>query len=422
MPLKSYQRYAVTIVPIILIGLILYYFSDIVTYIVLAWTLSMVGAPINNFLRKWIGASGAAVATIMTFLLTFLVIVYLFIPPIVQQARNLTKVDYAKVINSFEEPINDWNQWLIKRGILEESEVEDIAILDQIDKVPLSHVEVISLDSILQRQDSSKTAINILINIPKQDSKIKDIENQEVANQGNFFERIRNGILTFFNPSQIPRVLSSIVGALGNVLITIMSVFFIAFFFLKEQGLFTKMLESIVPNDTESQWTHAIDESALMLRRYFSGVLLQIIVITILVSSVLKIFGFEYALLIGFFAALMNVIPYLGPILGGSFGIIITVSSHLDADFYGELLPQMGLIVLVFAFMQLLDNFILQPNIFSKSVKAHPLEIFLIILIGAKLGGILGMVIAIPLYTILRVLAKVFFSEFKLVQRITKGL
>ena len=82
----------------------------------------------------------------------------------------------------------------------------------------------------------------------------------------------------------------------------------------------------------------------------------------------------------------------------------------------------MGLIVLVFAFMQLLDNFILQPNIFSKSVKAHPLEIFLIILIGAKLGGILGMVIAIPLYTILRVLAKVFFSEFKLVQRITKGL
>ncbi len=422
MPLKSYQRYAVTIIPIVLIGLLIYYFSDIFTYIVLAWTMSMVGAPINNFLRRWIGASGAAVATIMTFSLTFLAILYLFIPPIVQQARNLARVDYAKVINSFEEPINDWNQWLIKRGIMEENNPEEITVLDRIDDRPLSHVEIISLDSILHRDDSSRTGINIIVNIPKQDINFNENPEQDQVHQGSFFERVRLNLLTFFNPSQIPKVFSSLVGALGNIMVTIMSVFFIAFFFLKEQGLFTKMLESIVPNDTESQWTHAIDESALLLRRYFSGVLLQIIIITIVVSSVLKILGFEYALLIAFFAALMNVIPYLGPMLGGSFGIIITVSSHLDTDFYNELLPQMGLIVLVFAFMQLLDNFILQPNIFSKSVKAHPLEIFLIILIGAKLGGILGMVIAIPLYTVLRVLAKVFFSEFKLVQRITEGL
>jgi len=422
MPLKSYQRYAVTIIPLLLLGIIIYYFSDIVTYIVLAWTLSMVGAPINNFLRRWIGASGAAVTTILTFSFTFLAILYLFIPPIVQQARNLARVDYAKVINSFEEPINDWNEWLIKRGILEESKAQEIAVVDIQKKESLSHVEIISLDSILHREDSSRTGINIIVNIPKQEINFNDNANQVVVSEGTFFERVRENILTFFNPSQIPKVFSSIMGALGNIMVTIMSVFFIAFFFLKEQGLFTKMVESVVPNESEGQWTHAMDESALMLRRYFSGVLLQIIVITILVSSVLKILGFEYALLIGFFAALMNVIPYLGPLLGGSFGIIITVSSHLDADFYSELLPQMGLIVLVFAFMQMLDNFILQPNIFSKSVKAHPLEIFLIILIGAKLGGILGMIIAIPLYTILRVLAKVFFSEFKLVQRITEGL
>jgi len=72
--------------------------------------------------------------------------------------------------------------------------------------------------------------------------------------------------------------------------------------------------------------------------------------------------------------------------------------------------------------MQLLDNFILQPNIFSKSVKAHPLEIFIVVLMGAKIGGIIGMVVAIPIYTVLRVLAKVFLSEFKVVQSITKGI
>ena len=72
--------------------------------------------------------------------------------------------------------------------------------------------------------------------------------------------------------------------------------------------------------------------------------------------------------------------------------------------------------------MQLLDNFILQPNIFSKSVNAHPLEIFIVVLMGAKIGGIIGMVVAIPIYTVLRVLAKVFLSEFKVVQSITKGI
>ena len=72
--------------------------------------------------------------------------------------------------------------------------------------------------------------------------------------------------------------------------------------------------------------------------------------------------------------------------------------------------------------MQLLDNFILQPQIFSASVKAHPLEIFICVLVGAKIGGILGMVLAIPVYTVLRVIAKVFLSEFKIVQKITGGM
>ena len=67
----------------------------------------------------------------------------------------------------------------------------------------------------------------------------------------------------------------------------------------------------------------------------------------------------------------------------------------------------------------MLDNFILQPFIFSNSVRAHPLEIFIVILMGATVNGVLGMVLAIPTYTVLRVLASVFFSEFKIVKSIT---
>ena len=71
---------------------------------------------------------------------------------------------------------------------------------------------------------------------------------------------------------------------------------------------------------------------------------------------------------------------------------------------------------------QMLDNFLLQPNIFSKSVKAHPLEIFIVVLMGAKIGGVAGMVLAIPAYTVLRVLLKVFFSEFEVVKRLTSSI
>ena len=128
------------------------------------------------------------------------------------------------------------------------------------------------------------------------------------------------------------------------------------------------------------------------------------------------------ALLIGFFAAVINVIPYLGPLIGAVFAIFITISSNLDLEFYSEMMPLLLKVVAVFGAMQMLDNFILQPYIFSNSVLAHPLEIFIIILIGAKLNGITGMILAIPVYTILRVIARVFLSEYKIVQKLTGGI
>ena len=73
-------------------------------------------------------------------------------------------------------------------------------------------------------------------------------------------------------------------------------------------------------------------------------------------------------------------------------------------------------------FAQLIDNFLSQPYIFSNSVKSHPLEIFLVILSGGILFGIVGMILAIPLYTVIKVFLKVFFSDNKLVKKLTKNL
>ena len=105
--------------------------------------------------------------------------------------------------------------------------------------------------------------------------------------------------------------------------------------------------------------------------------------------------------------------------IGAVIGVIIGISTNLDLDFYTQVIPLSLKICVVFAIMQLIDNFVLQPLIFSNSVKAHPLEIFIIVISAGTLWGVLGMIIANLIHTF-RVIAKEFLSEFKLVQELTK--
>ena len=87
-----------------------------------------------------------------------------------------------------------------------------------------------------------------------------------------------------------------------------------------------------------------------------------------------------------------------------------------------ETLPMLGWMTLVFGSVQVIDNVLFQPLIYSSSVKAHPLEIFLVIMAAGSMAGIMGMILAIPVYTIMRVIAKEFLVNMKLVQKMTKNL
>ncbi|KXK39096.1 MAG: permease [Bacteroidetes bacterium OLB9] len=144
--------------------------------------------------------------------------------------------------------------------------------------------------------------------------------------------------------------------------------------------------------------------------------------IAVILSVGLTFFGVKNALLIAFFAAIINVIPYIGPVIGMVFGVLLTISSNTDLAFYSGIMPIIFNVLIMFGIVHLIDNLVLQPNIFSKSVKAHPLEIFIIVMMGAKIGGIMGMVLAIPFYTAFRVIGKVFLSEFKVIHTLTRNL
>ena len=183
-----------------------------------------------------------------------------------------------------------------------------------------------------------------------------------------------------------------------------------------------EFVASLMPQEYDGRTRRVIDEVSELLTRYFRGVLVQITLITFLLSGLLTLVGVRNAFLIAFFAALINVIPYIGPIIGMVFGVLMTISSSLDLDFYSQMLPLIWRVVGAFAFVQLLDNFIFQPFILGSRVLAHPLEIFIIVMVGAKIGGIPGMVLAIPTYTVLRVVARVFLSEFTIVKKLTRRM
>lgn len=225
-----------------------------------------------------------------------------------------------------------------------------------------------------------------------------------------------------FSFGAIPNLLNSLLGALGSLSIGLFSVIFITFFLLKDSALLHQGIMTFVKDTNEYRATQSFNKIKDLLSRYFLGLLLQILVLFILYTTILLIFGIKNAIVIAFLCALLNLIPYVGPLIGGVIIMVLSMSSNLNMDFQTVILPTTIKVMIGYLIAQLIDNFISQPFIFSSSVKSHPLEIFLIIIIAGLLFGVIGMIVAIPVYTALKVIAKEFVPDWKIVQKLTKNL
>jgi predicted PurR-regulated permease PerM len=235
-------------------------------------------------------------------------------------------------------------------------------------------------------------------------------------------EAIEAKAAEYLDPSVIGEMLGRIISSAPSILIGFLSVMFITFFLLKDRSILNKIVDTLTPDTYLESVHNVLTDTKSLLSRYFIGITIQISIIATIVSVGLIILGIENAIVIGLLAGVLNIVPYLGPIIGGVIGITLAVMSNLDLELQTELLPLALRVFAVFATAQLMDNFVLQPLIFSKSVKAHPLEIFFVILIAASLAGIVGMVLAVPIYTFLRIIAKEFFHGYKIVRGLTKDL
>ena len=221
---------------------------------------------------------------------------------------------------------------------------------------------------------------------------------------------------------EIPNLLNSVLGAVGSLSVGLFSVLFISFFFMKDSQLLKNSVMAIIPNKTEGRFSKSLEIINDLLSRYFIGLLFQITILFILYTLILLVFDIDNAIVIAFLCALLNLIPYVGPMIGAVIMFVLSMTSNIGLDFQSEILSTSLWIMFWYLMAQLIDNFISQPLIFSKTTKSHPLEIFLIIIIGGLLYGVVGMITAVPLYTALKVILKEFLSDNKIVKSITKDL
>ena len=350
------------LVGIALLLYFLYKIQSVIAYILIAAVIALIGRPIVSFLRRRLKFPNTLSVIVVMLLMVgaFVSVAILFVPIITEQGKNLALLDLDKL----QKDLNT----LYMEVIHYFGAPKEIA------------------DGIIKKTDIEK---NIQENL---------------------------------DPGMIPRFLNSIVTILSSIGIGAFSVLFISFFFLKDSNLLQNSLITLVPKDKEIRLINSMEKIKNLLSRYFVGLLMQLLILFAIYSITLLLVGLEHAVLVAFFCALFNIIPYIGPIIGGALMIVLTMTSNLDAGFVEEILPKTGYVLIGLTIGQLVDNFFSQPIIFSNSVKSHPLEIFLVIVIAGLLFGVMGMIIAVPGFTAIKVILKEFLAENKIVKRLTKNL
>lgn len=225
--------------------------------------------------------------------------------------------------------------------------------------------------------------------------------------------------------SKVSSLIGTATSFISSFGVGLFSVAFIGFFFIKDDDLFTNIVTAMVPDKHEKNAAEAISDIGHLLSRYFIGVLIEVTgvaLINFLGLWLIARLGVNAALGIAFMTGILNIIPYVGPLMGGAIGTILglilkyssAVPIGLDVNFWVFTV----LLIAIFCFTQLIDNILYQPLIYSTSIKATPLEIFIVLLIVGHIGGPMAMIVAIPCYTVVRVIAFRFFRHIKAIRRL----
>ena len=358
-------RYIIIAATLAILACLCWYFKSVLVYIIVAFVVSLIGQPVMRLLRKIrIGGKSApdgllAILTIVLILGTLILVVTQVIPVVTGIGRD------AAVLNSVTadgNPLDRVNDWIV---------------------------------GLFPGLGPDFNIITILMD------KLREVTNL----------------------SNVTTVLSSVTSFVTSLVVGLFSIVFISFFFVRDETLFRKIVSALVPDRMEGKVAKSLGDIEGLLSRYFVGLLIEMTGVALLDFLGLWIIarlGFSNALGIAFIAGILNVIPYVGPLVGEVVGVVLAVILKYGTGVgLGVNIWVFALIVLaIMLTTQLVDNFVYQPLIYSTSIKASPLEIFIVILLAGHIGGVVGMLVAIPAYTVVRVIASQFFPDLKIVKRL----
>lgn len=359
---------------LILIGLALmvylfWYFRNIIAYVLAAGVISLIGRPVVDLLngiRIWKFRFPKALSSLLTLLMLYGLLALffvIFIPLVTSQIDALSGFDAGSIVQGLR---------------------------DQLDKIELA------IRKVYKDMPADKTLYDIAVTT----------------------------ITNILNPASITDFAGNIVTIFRKLIVAFVAITFLAFFFLKDEGLFKETIMVTVPDQYEKRIRNVLHSIKKLLIRYFIGIILQSTVVLINITIGMTIVGFPFhqALVMGLLVGIFNVIPYVGPWLGGSVAVLMGVATAVTTTGYPVIWLLVIYMLIVIACTQIIDNNLIQPMIYSRSVNAHPIEIFLVIFAVGSFAGIGGMIVAVPAYTALRVFAREFFYNFGPVRKITSGL
>ena len=347
-----------------------WYFKKVLVYIIVAFVISLIGRPVMHLLRRFhikkfrLPNWFSAVLTILLILGFLILIITQMIPMVTHIIRDASLLDTQTLLES--NPMDSFNAWLIEM-------------------------------------------------FPNLGS---DFDLKEVV-MGKLRELV--------SVNSVTGLVGTLVSLVSDVFVGVFAVVFISFFFLKDADLFERIICALVPDRIEQTTKTTLNDIKKLLSRYFVGLVIEmfgVALIDFLGLWLIARLDFSYAIGIAFVAGILNVIPYVGPLIGEVLGVVlgvvlkIGIGAGLDVNVWIFAL-------IIFAIMfgaQLVDNLVYQPVIYSTSIKAYPLEIFIVLLMAGFMGGMVGMLVAIPAYTVLRVVALRFFYRFKPIQRLNPDL
>ena len=349
-----------------------WYFKNVLIYIIVAFVISMIGRPFMQLLKK-IKIKGKSAPNWLLSIITILLIIGLLVLLITQMIplvsniiRDALAISDNTAFNFSSNPIEKVNEWII--GLF-----PDLG------------------------QDFDITVVVL--------GKLRD--------------------LVSFN--QVSDIVGSVASLIASTFVALFAVVFISFFFIKEDGMFERIVCALVPDKHELTLSKTLSEIKQLLSRYFAGLLVEMLgvaLVDFLGLWLIARLDFSYAIGIAFIAGMLNVIPYVGPLIGAllGMGLGVVLKLGIGAGLSVNVWVFALIILAIMLTAQLVDNLVYQPVIYSTSIKAHPLEIFIVLLLAGHIGGMVGMFVAIPTYTVIRVVAIRFFYRYKPIQRLVPDL